>query len=997
MFAPKEDIAFERIVSIEYDGIEQVWDIAVSGTHNFVANGIVAHNTYLGTASATGVFTSTATGANTFPYASSTALTVSGTGYFGTASTTNLTVSALTSGRVPYITTAGAFTDSANLTFDGATLTANALTLTTDLAVTEGGTGASTLTGLLQGNGASAITGITGTAGQFPYYNGTDTLLATSTLFLATSGNVGIGTTSPATTLSVAGNGYLTGGLGVGVLNTTSNTFRVGQCVTGDTKLRRRRRRKDGSTSLTAGDPYEYDEVEIQDVEAGDEIQSLDEKTGALVWSRVKQLAFMGVKQTYRITTEDGRSIRTTANHPYLTRQGWKKVKYLAPGLEIAVADQSPSGASPSHSRNVSGSAIISRPRNRRAVGYAASTRFKDAITTWLRGGSILMRMMPKNSRGSNLRMFEKSESCVTMMRFSRNTISPISSSVVCGTGRATSYPSLFRNLATAPAVFSSQSNLRDIFACLQKAASVVQGGFDVFARELGIVVGSSDFFNGNTRFQKFKDEIHHDAGILEGGLAVADARIGDDVVIDVHSAINITPEGVKVQWSRIVSIEAVAEEDVYDVEIEGTHNFIGNGIVAHNTAFLVDSAGNVGIGTTSPSHALTVANATSPQLSLVDTTLTSDAWTLRSISNSFYLATSTYGATSTTAALAINQNGAATFGSNLTVGGTLAVNGLCVAGDTKLRRRRKRRRPDGSLEEYFEDVEIKDIKEGDEILTLDQKTGKLVVSRVKQLAFMGTKDIFELVTATGKRIRTTGNHPYLVAPKLPEERVAIFIDGANIESAIRHMNARVDYKNLYQSFGGNNEISFAGFYQAYFRTEGQERFFGRLKHLGYSLITKPLKIIKQKGGKDLPKANFDVEIACDACLGRDQYDTAILFSGDSDFAYLAEQLQKRGKRSIVIAPYRATGRELRTQTDVFLNIAMMPFVEFNTESRESDDNRKGPRRGHHTRLSPALPILEQVHPFVKGGVWKKVVDIREGQMIATQGAGGKPQYERIV
>ncbi|HEY4514246.1 MAG TPA: hypothetical protein VJH69_02880, partial [Candidatus Paceibacterota bacterium] len=74
-------------------------------------------------------FTATSTTAkSTFPYASSTALTVSGTGYFGTASTTNLTVSALTANRVPYITTAGAFTDSANLTFDGTTLTAANLT-----------------------------------------------------------------------------------------------------------------------------------------------------------------------------------------------------------------------------------------------------------------------------------------------------------------------------------------------------------------------------------------------------------------------------------------------------------------------------------------------------------------------------------------------------------------------------------------------------------------------------------------------------------------------------------------------------------------------------------------------------------------------------------------------------------------------------------------------------------------------------------------------------
>ncbi len=71
------------------------------------------------------------------------------------------------------------------------------------LAVGSGGTGATTLTGLLQGNGTLPITAITGTVGQFPYYSGTNTILATSSIFLATSGNVGIGTTDPKTKLQV--------------------------------------------------------------------------------------------------------------------------------------------------------------------------------------------------------------------------------------------------------------------------------------------------------------------------------------------------------------------------------------------------------------------------------------------------------------------------------------------------------------------------------------------------------------------------------------------------------------------------------------------------------------------------------------------------------------------------------------------------------------------------------------------------------------------------
>ena len=36
--------------------------------------------------------------------------------------------------------------------------------------------------------------------------------------------------------------------------------------------------------------------------------------------------------------------------------------------------------------------------------------------------------------------------------------------------------------------------------------------------------------------------------------------------------------------WDAIVSIEPVGVEQVYDIEVEGTHNFIGNGIFAHNT-----------------------------------------------------------------------------------------------------------------------------------------------------------------------------------------------------------------------------------------------------------------------------------------------------------------------------------------------------------------------------------------------------------------------------
>jgi LysM repeat protein len=88
----------------------------------------------------------------------------------------------------------------------GNCLALNNGTLSGILPIANGGTGnSSSISGLLEGNGTSAFTGITGTAGEFPYYNGTNTLLATSSLFMAANGNVGINNPSPAYALDVVG------------------------------------------------------------------------------------------------------------------------------------------------------------------------------------------------------------------------------------------------------------------------------------------------------------------------------------------------------------------------------------------------------------------------------------------------------------------------------------------------------------------------------------------------------------------------------------------------------------------------------------------------------------------------------------------------------------------------------------------------------------------------------------------------------------------------
>src|SRR3989339_941945 len=126
-----------------------------------------------------------------------------------------------------------------------------------------------------------------------------------------------IGTSTPST------GAFTTLFAGIGAINPLAKLHVEGQCVTGDTKLRRRRRKlktttQDLKPNETEDENYIYDYVMIKDVKPGDEIQTLDENTGKLVWSKVNALMDMGVKQIYKLTTASGKTIRTTGNHPYL-------------------------------------------------------------------------------------------------------------------------------------------------------------------------------------------------------------------------------------------------------------------------------------------------------------------------------------------------------------------------------------------------------------------------------------------------------------------------------------------------------------------------------------------------------------------------------------------------------------------------------------------------------------------------------------------------------
>ncbi|MEJ5309329.1 MAG: DNA polymerase III subunit alpha [Anaerolineae bacterium] len=64
--------------------------------------------------------------------------------------------------------------------------------------------------------------------------------------------------------------------------------------------------------------------------------------------------------------------------------------------------------------------------------------------------------------------------------------------------------------------------------------------------------------------------------------------RIAATVVAPLTEQLNLpeTTRRLRIAWEEIVSIEPVGTEDVYDITVEGLHNFVANNIIVHNCVY---------------------------------------------------------------------------------------------------------------------------------------------------------------------------------------------------------------------------------------------------------------------------------------------------------------------------------------------------------------------------------------------------------------------------
>ena len=159
-------------------------------------------------------------------------------------------------------------------------------------------------------------------------------------------------------------------------------------------------------------------------------------------------------------------------------------------------------------------------------------------------------------------------------------------------------------------------------------------------------------------------------------------------------------------------------------------------------------------------------------------------------------------------------------------------------------------------------------------------------------------------------------------------EKIALFIDGANLYATAKSLGFDIDYKRLLREFQSRGYLVRAFYYTAVI--EDQEYSSIRplidwLDYNGYSVVTKATKEFVDQTGRRKVKGNMDIELAVDAMELAPHIDQMVLFSGDGDFRSLVEAVQRRGVRVIVVSTVSTqppmVADELRRQADQFVDI----------------------------------------------------------------------------
>jgi uncharacterized LabA/DUF88 family protein len=186
-----------------------------------------------------------------------------------------------------------------------------------------------------------------------------------------------------------------------------------------------------------------------------------------------------------------------------------------------------------------------------------------------------------------------------------------------------------------------------------------------------------------------------------------------------------------------------------------------------------------------------------------------------------------------------------------------------------------------------------------------------------------------------------------------PREKIALFIDGANLYATSRALGFDIDYRKLLSSFQKRGYLVRAYYYTAL--VEDQEYSSIRplidwLDYNGFKVVTKPAKEFTDSTGRRKIKGNMDIELTVDALELAEYVDHYVIFSGDGDFRTLVEALQRKGRKVSIVSTMASQppmiSDDLRRQADNFIDLMSLKG-ELAREPSERPVRRPEPADAH--------------------------------------------------
>ena len=339
--------------------------------------------------------------------------------------------------------------------------------------------------------------------------------------------------------------------------------LRESGCVTADTRILR----ADTGAGVTMGELLASGETP--------RVWSLDADLH-LVARRLEKVFPSGVKEVFEVCLASGRSVKASANHPFLTPDGWMPLRELPGGTRVATPGQVPEPLAP---RPVPEAEIVLSAQR---IGDGSHGTFLPA---WVFS-------LPKDQLALFLRHLWAGGGCVRW----DETVAGGRVSYRCATRRLAGDVSglllrfgILTRLHPTGRAGSRHHWQLDITGAEGQLRFIDQigghGGGGASARNAGdhlraVEARRSREAVPDDAWQRVKERSEPDAF---GDRALAGTRGAPSRLLSEDPTRGL-PDAGEISWDEITQVRSLGEQPVYDATISDTHNFIAEGINLHNS-----------------------------------------------------------------------------------------------------------------------------------------------------------------------------------------------------------------------------------------------------------------------------------------------------------------------------------------------------------------------------------------------------------------------------